>query len=135
MRVRKWRTIFKTWWAQFLRIGWYYPDPGEHGGLAKPITAEQRAEWAKEGVAMIDATIKAADIKGIVQAMGPRQVHPGSGSAKVRQHFYQSNNPTKRIRSGDDKLLRNILGWFAVHNFDVPAANISARATARQIVF
>jgi len=50
-------------------IGAYFGDPGEHGGLAKPITAEQRAAWAKEGAAMIDAAIKAADIKGIVQAM------------------------------------------------------------------
>ena len=50
-------------------IGAYFGDPGEHGGLAKPITAAERAQWAKEGVAMIEATIKAADIKGIVQAM------------------------------------------------------------------
>jgi creatinine amidohydrolase len=50
-------------------IGAYFGDPGEHGGLAKPITATERAQWAKEGVAMIEATIKAADIKGIVQAM------------------------------------------------------------------
>lgn len=50
-------------------IGAYFGDPGEHGGLAKPITAEQRAQLAKEGVAMIDATVKIADVKGIVQAM------------------------------------------------------------------
>jgi creatinine amidohydrolase len=50
-------------------IGAYFGDPGEHGGVAKPITAEQRAQWAREGVAMIDATLKAADVKGIVQAM------------------------------------------------------------------
>lgn len=50
-------------------IGAYFGDPGEHGGLAKPITAEQRAAWAKEGVAMIDATLKAAGMKDIVQAM------------------------------------------------------------------
>jgi creatinine amidohydrolase len=50
-------------------IGAYFGDPGEHGGLAKPITAAERAQWAKEGVAMIEASIKAADIKGIVQAM------------------------------------------------------------------
>jgi creatinine amidohydrolase len=50
-------------------IGAYFGDPGEHGGLAKPITAEQRAQFAKEGVAMIDATVKAPDVKGIVQAM------------------------------------------------------------------
>ena len=50
-------------------VGSYFGDPGEHGGLAKPITAEQRAQFAKEGVAMIDATLKVADVKGIVQAM------------------------------------------------------------------
>jgi creatinine amidohydrolase len=50
-------------------VGSYFGDPGEHGGVAKPITAAERAQWAKEGVAMIDATIKAADMKGIVQAM------------------------------------------------------------------
>ena len=50
-------------------IGAYFGDPGEHGGLAKPITAAQRAAWAKEGVAMIEAAVKAADMKGIVQAM------------------------------------------------------------------
>jgi creatinine amidohydrolase len=50
-------------------IGAYFGDPGEHGGLAKPITAEQRAQYAKEGLAMIEATVKVADVKGIVQAM------------------------------------------------------------------
>jgi hypothetical protein len=50
-------------------VGSYFGDPGEHGGLAKPITAAERAQWAKEGVAMIEATLKAADMKGIVQAM------------------------------------------------------------------
>jgi creatinine amidohydrolase len=50
-------------------IGAYFGDPGEHGGRAKPITAEQRAAWAKEGAGMIEAAVKAADMKGIVQAM------------------------------------------------------------------
>ncbi len=51
-------------------ISFFIEDhPGEHGGLSKPITAEQRAQYAKEGVAMIEATVKAADVKGIVQAM------------------------------------------------------------------
>lgn len=39
-------------------VGAYFGDRGEHGGLAKPITAEQRAQWAKEGVAMIDWDFK-----------------------------------------------------------------------------
>jgi creatinine amidohydrolase len=50
-------------------VGAYFGDPGEHGGLAKPITAEQRAAWAKEGVATIEAAVKAADVKGIMQAL------------------------------------------------------------------
>jgi len=50
-------------------IGAYFGDPGEHGGLAKPMTAEQRAAWAKEGAATIEAAVHAADVKGIVQAM------------------------------------------------------------------
>jgi creatinine amidohydrolase len=50
-------------------VGAYFGDPGEHGGLAKPITAEQRAAWAKEGVAMIEAAVKAADVRGIMQAL------------------------------------------------------------------
>jgi len=50
-------------------VGSYFGDPGEHGGVAKPITVEQRAQWAKEGIAMMDATLKAADMPGIVKAM------------------------------------------------------------------
>lgn len=50
-------------------VGAYFGDPGEHGGLARPITAEQRSAWAKEGVATMEAAIKAADIKGIMQAL------------------------------------------------------------------
>jgi creatinine amidohydrolase len=50
-------------------VGAYFGDPGEHGGLAKPITADERAALAKEGVAMIDAALKAADMKGIMQAL------------------------------------------------------------------
>jgi creatinine amidohydrolase len=50
-------------------VGAYFGDPGEHGGLAKPITAEQRAAWAKEGVATIEAAVKVADVKGIMQAL------------------------------------------------------------------
>lgn len=38
-------------------------------GAAKPITAEQRAVWAKEGVAIIEANVKKLDIKSVVQAL------------------------------------------------------------------
>ncbi len=50
-------------------IGAYFGDPGEHGGVAKPITAEERAAWAKEGEDLINRAVKAADVTGIVQAM------------------------------------------------------------------
>jgi creatinine amidohydrolase len=50
-------------------VGNYYTYPADHAGTAHPITAEQRAEWAKQGVAQIEAGVKASDIKAIVQAL------------------------------------------------------------------
>lgn len=50
-------------------VGNYFTDSTEHGGVAKPITVEQRTAWAKEGVAQIEAAVKAADIKTVVQAL------------------------------------------------------------------
>jgi hypothetical protein len=55
-------------------VGSYFGDPGEHGGLAKPITAEQRAQWAKEGIAMIDATLKNATKTNISADLQRRRV-------------------------------------------------------------
>jgi creatinine amidohydrolase len=52
-------------------VGSYEPDP-EHG-LIRPlntkITAEQRAEYGKQGAAVIEQTVKAIDIQGVVQAL------------------------------------------------------------------
>jgi creatinine amidohydrolase len=50
-------------------VGNFYTYPADHAGTAHPITAEQRAEWAKQGVAQIEAGVKASDIKAIVQAL------------------------------------------------------------------
>lgn len=47
----------------------FYTYPADHAGTAQPITAEQRAAWAKQGVAQIEAGVSASDIKAIVQAL------------------------------------------------------------------
>ena len=39
------------------------------GAPLKAVTAEQRAAWAKEGTAMIDAAVKRADMKKIVESL------------------------------------------------------------------
>lgn len=72
-------------------IGAYFGDPGEHGGLAKPITAEQRAAWAKEGVAMIEAAVKAADVKGIAQGMRDHR-NSASRSRIVSVEIFSQHN-------------------------------------------
>jgi creatinine amidohydrolase len=37
------------------------------------VTAEQRAAWAKEGAAMIEAAVKAGDMKKVVQSLRDHQ--------------------------------------------------------------
>jgi creatinine amidohydrolase len=52
-------------------VGSYEPDP-DHGNIrpvTDKITAEQRAQYGKEGAAVIEATVKAIDIKGVIQAL------------------------------------------------------------------
>ena len=39
------------------------------GAPVKPVTAEQRVTWAKEGAAMIDAAVKRADMRKVVQSL------------------------------------------------------------------
>ena len=50
-------------------IGFYMTDPTDHGGPALPMTAEQRSALAKKGAATIEAGVKAANLKEILQAM------------------------------------------------------------------
>jgi len=50
-------------------IGFYMTDPTDHGGPALPMTAEQRSDLAKKGAATIEAGVKAANLKEILQAM------------------------------------------------------------------
>jgi creatinine amidohydrolase len=49
--------------------GRFYADPTEHGGLPRPVTAEQRADWAKQGAALLDSQVAAYDIAGLLDAL------------------------------------------------------------------
>lgn len=49
--------------------GRFYADPSEHGGLPQAVTAEQRADWAKQGLAMLDAQVAAYDINGLLDGL------------------------------------------------------------------
>lgn len=50
-------------------VGFYVADPNGHGGLTRATSAQQRADWAKEGEAQLDAAVKGIDIKGVVDAL------------------------------------------------------------------
>jgi hypothetical protein len=51
-------------------FGYYYADAVDHGGVAAgSLTAEQRAQFAKQGVTQIEETINKVDIKQILQAL------------------------------------------------------------------
>ena len=49
--------------------GRFYADPNEHGGVPRPVTAEQRADWAKQGAALLDSQVAAYDIVGLLDAL------------------------------------------------------------------
>jgi creatinine amidohydrolase len=52
-------------------VGTYSPNNGDNGGrpLQVRMTAEARDEMAKKGAAIIEAGVKAMDVKGVVQAL------------------------------------------------------------------
>ena len=50
-------------------IGFYMSHYTDHIGPAKSITAEERAQWAKEGTEMIEESVKNSDIKSLLQAL------------------------------------------------------------------
>lgn len=52
--------------------GSFYADPAEHGGFVEPITEEQRAEWGREGAAMIEKQVASFDANGMLDAMRKR---------------------------------------------------------------
>jgi creatinine amidohydrolase len=52
-------------------VGTYSPNNGDNGGrpLKLNMTAAQREQMGKQGAAIIEAGVKAMDVKGVVQAM------------------------------------------------------------------
>lgn len=52
-------------------VGTYSPNNGDNGGRPLKIntTAQQREEMGKQGAAIIEAGVKAMDVKGVIQAM------------------------------------------------------------------
>ena len=54
-------------------VQWYYNSPYDHGGVPESITAEEREQWAKEGVETIDNIIKAMDVQEIISNLKEHQ--------------------------------------------------------------
>jgi creatinine amidohydrolase len=52
-------------------VGTYSPNNGDNGGkpMKTSMTAQQREEMGKKGAAIIEAGVKAMDVKGVIQAM------------------------------------------------------------------
>lgn len=52
-------------------VGTYNPNNGDNGGrpLQERMTAEKREQLGKQGAAIIEAGVKAMDVKGVVQAL------------------------------------------------------------------
>jgi creatinine amidohydrolase len=49
--------------------GRFYSDPSEHGGWPTPVTAEQRQEWGKQGLQIIESQVSAYDVMGMLDAL------------------------------------------------------------------
>lgn len=49
--------------------GRFYSDPSEHGGWPEAVTAEQRSEWAQQGLALIDSQVSAYDVVAMLDAL------------------------------------------------------------------
>ena len=53
-------------------VGFFQPEDRD-APAGRAVTAEQRAAWAKEGAAMIDAAVKAADVRKVADALRDHQ--------------------------------------------------------------
>jgi creatinine amidohydrolase len=70
--LRKLQAVGASTGAQNGTIGFFQTED-KAGPTGKAVTAEQRAALAKEGAAMIEAAIKAADIKKVAQSLRDHQ--------------------------------------------------------------
>lgn len=64
-------TLSKMGYSGSLTLGFWWADPFGHGYNDKglPQTAAERAEWGKQGIADIDALVKAMDVPAVVTAL------------------------------------------------------------------
>ena len=70
--LRKLQSLGSSVGARDGTIGFFRTEDRE-GPTGRAVTAEQRAAWAKEGSDMIDAALKAADIRKISDALRDHQ--------------------------------------------------------------
>ena len=70
--LRKLQTLGSSVGARDGTIGFIQPEDRE-GPTGRAVTTQQRASWAKEGTAMIDAAVKAADIRKVAESLRDHQ--------------------------------------------------------------
>jgi creatinine amidohydrolase len=70
--LRKLQTLGSSVGARDGTIGFIQPED-RVGPTGRAVTTQQRASWAKEGTAMIDAAVKAADIRKVAESLRDHQ--------------------------------------------------------------
>lgn len=70
--LRKLRALGSSVGGRDGTVGFFQPEDRE-GPTGRAVTAEQRAAWAKEGAAMIEAAVKAADVRKVADALRDHQ--------------------------------------------------------------
>ena len=70
--LRKLRALGSSVGARDGTVGFFQLEDRE-GPTGRAVTAEQRTTWAREGAAMIDAAVKAADIRKVVESLRDHQ--------------------------------------------------------------
>ena len=51
------------------KVGGFYGDPSQHGGWVSAITEAQRDQYAREGLAILEANVAAFDVTGMLDAL------------------------------------------------------------------
>jgi creatinine amidohydrolase len=70
--LRKLRALGSSVGAREGTVGFFQPDDRE-GPTSRAVTAEQRAAWAKEGAAMIEAAVRRVDIRKVADSLREHQ--------------------------------------------------------------
>ena len=70
--LRKLRALGSSVGGRDGTVGFFQPEDRE-GPTGRAVTAVQRAAWAKEGAAMIESAVKAADVRKVADALRDHQ--------------------------------------------------------------